>query len=77
MIVSMGFTKTNRTSDVLAELTERIRLGMNGKISASFFVHLNKAFDTLDHKIPLRKLDCYSIRGNCFTRLENCLANRY
>ena len=77
MMVSIGFTKTNRTSDVLAELTERIRLGINGKFNASFFVDLNKAFDTLDHKIPLRKLDCYGIHGSCFTRLQNCLSNRY
>ena len=38
---------------------------------------LEKAFDTLDHKTLLRKLECYGVRGNCYKWFESCLSNRY
>ena len=35
-----------------------------GKINAVIFVDLKKALDTVDHSIPLSKLDLYGISGN-------------
>ena len=45
-------------------------------LGCSIFVDLQKAFDTVDHEIPLSKLDFYGIRGisnNCF---KSYLSNR-
>ena len=43
-------------------LTENIRLNLDdGYIGRGIFVHSKKAFDTVDHKILLPKLDHYGI----------------
>ena len=72
-----GFREKFATVDALAELTERLRLGVDKNIKCSFFIDLKKAFDTLDHKILLRKLECYGVRGNCYKWFESYLSNRY
>ena len=39
-------------------------------------IDLSKAFDTVDHKILLRKLFHYAIRDNNLKFLKSCLHNR-
>ena len=39
-------------------------------------IDLRKAFDTVDHKILLRKLECYGIKGEAFALLRSFLTNR-
>ena len=69
-----GFRKKHSTIDALAELTERIRVSQFKVVN--FFLDLQKAFDTLDHQILLRKLESYGIRHKCLEWCKSYLSNR-
>ena len=47
-----------------------------GLHNSAMSLGLSKAFDTLDHKILLRKLDLYGLRGLCDEWFEDYLKNR-
>ena len=42
----------------------------------TFLIDLKKAFDTIDHRVLLRKLYSYGIRGTMFKWIESYLAGR-
>ena len=48
----------------------------NEKCTCLILLDLKKAFDTVDHKILLAKLEKYGIRGNVQKLIENYLTNR-
>ena len=48
----------------------------NGMHVMGVFIDLSKAFDTLDHKILIDKLEHYGIRGNAKRLLESYLIGR-
>ena len=59
-----GFRKKYNTHHALIQITEKIRSAIdNNNFSCGVFVDLQKAFDTVEHTIPIQKLNNYGIRG--------------
>ena len=59
-----GFGKKHSTNHALISLTEIIRLALdNDQFVCGVFINLQKAFDTVDHKILLSKMNHYGIKG--------------
>lgn len=72
-----GFRPNLSTSLALLQLTDEIsKASDDGKITIGIFVDLAKAFDTVDHKILLKKLNHYGIRGTALNWFESYLLNR-
>ena len=59
-----GFRNKHSTNHALISLTEMIRSALdNEQFACDVFINLQKAFDTVDHKILLSKMNHYGIKG--------------
>ena len=72
-----GFRAGHSTDMAILDMVEKVRSAWaNKKLALGVFIDLKKAFDTVDHKILLHKLDHYGVRGSTLALLESYLQNR-
>ena len=75
--LQFGFRSKHSTTHTLISMTENIRNTIdNGNYGCGIFIDLQKAFDTINHSILLRKLYHYGIRGVPLQWFESFLSNR-
>jgi len=72
-----GFRSNHSTNHALLNITERIKaLVDKGQYVCGIFIDLEKAFDTVNHKILCEKLKYYGLRGNVNKLFQSYLSNR-
>ena len=70
----VGFRKSHSTAHAVNYSVNKILTELEKRNHViGVFVDLSKAFDTLDHKKLLVKLEHYGIRGTCYELLKNYL----
>lgn len=72
-----GFRKNFSTTLALIEVIDNLIQNMESdNISVGIYLDLQKAFDTVNHKILLAKMNNYGIRGNVYNWFSSYLTNR-
>ena len=72
-----GFRPSHSTQQAIITLVDRITKSLdNGNFAVAILLDLKKAFDTVDHKILLKKLYAYGIRGIFLKWFESYLSGK-
>ena len=72
------FGNNHSTTHALIDITEKIRSALVKEIFVcGVYIDLQKAFDTVNHSIPMYKLEYYGIRGVPKMWLESFLIGRH
>uniref|UniRef100_A0A8C6NYB4 Reverse transcriptase domain-containing protein n=1 Tax=Nothobranchius furzeri TaxID=105023 RepID=A0A8C6NYB4_NOTFU len=72
-----GFRKNRTTTYAIMQMVEEIaQASESEELSISIFVDLKKAFDTIDHRRLLKKMENYGLRGIAKSWIESYLKDR-
>ena len=72
-----GFRTNSSTDLAITSFYDKLLNNSNkNKITVSLFLDLKKAFDSVDHQLPLKKLYHYGFRGPVFKLLQSYLNQR-
>ena len=75
--LQFGFQANHSTAHALLSITEKIRNALDtDHFACGVFIDLRKAFDTVDHKILVKKLEHYGSRGIPKHWFSSYLSNR-
>ena len=73
-----GFRAKHSTAHALINAVSHLQLAVDSDKSAlGIFIDFSKAFDTINHKILLDKLENYGVTGNLHKVLSSYLTDRY
>ena len=77
ILLQFGFRQKYSTTHALTHLTDKIRHETDkGNYACGIFVDFQKAFDTVDHHILLKKLEYYGVRGISNKWFASYLSNK-
>ena len=72
-----GFRSGHSTFMAITDLVEKVRMAwQNGSHCSAVFIDFRKAFDTVNHKILITKLERLGVRGTVLKLFRSYLENR-